>query len=86
MCDAILVVPGGLPLPALRGRVRRYFDERYGKEHVVFVFIPYPNRCYARVERLLPRERDSTEIRHVEKTFEFDLHIGSGEMVMEVPA
>ena len=34
MCDAILVVPGGLTLPSLRGRVRRYFDERYGHEHV----------------------------------------------------
>lgn len=86
MCDAILVVPGGLPLPALRGRVRRYFEERYGKEHVVFVFIPYPGRCYAKVQRLLPRERNSHEIRCVEKTFEFDIHMGSGNMIMEVPA
>lgn len=86
MCDAILVVPGGLPLPTLRGRVRRYFDERYGKEHVVFVFIPSPSRCYAKVERLLPRERGASEIRHIEQTFEFDLHIGMGEMIMEVPA
>lgn len=86
MCDAILVVPGGLPLPALRGRVRRYFDERYGQEHVVFVFIPSRTRCYARVQRLLPRERNGHEIRHVERTFEFDLCVGGVEGVMEVPA
>lgn len=86
MCDAILVVPGGLPLPALRGRVRRYFDERYGHEHVVFVFIPFPGRCYARVEKLLPRQRGSHEILHIEKTFDFDIQVGAGNIVMEVPA
>ena len=86
MCDAILVVPGGLPLPALRNRVRRYFDERYGNEHVIFVIIPSSARCYAKLERLLPRERNASEIRRIEKTFEVDIHTGMGEMIMEVPA
>ena len=86
MCDAILVVPGGLPLPALRGRVRRYFDERYEKEHVVFVFVPSSRRCYARVARLLPRERNSPGIRVIEKTFEYDICLGATNDIMEVPA
>ena len=55
MCDALMIVPGGLPLPQLRGRIRRYFDERYGSQFLVFLFIPSGSRCYARIKKVLPR-------------------------------
>jgi len=86
MCDALMIVPGGLPLPQLRGRIRRYFDERYGSQFLVFLFIPSGSRCYARIKKVLPRERNSSTIRTVERTYEFDISIGMGNDIMVVPA
>jgi hypothetical protein len=75
-----------LTLPALRGKIRRYFDERYGPQYVIFLFMSCSSRCYTRVQKVLPRERASSLIRTVERTFEYDILIGMGLDVMEAPA
>ncbi len=97
MCDAVLVVPGGLTLPVLRGKVRRYFDERYNVivapdgrlidcRYRVQVFIPSKTRCYAKVQKVLPMDRNASTLRVIERTLEYDISIGATSEISEGPA
>lgn len=79
----ILSVPYGLTTPRLRNELRRYFGERYNQGFTVDVYLVSRGRCYAKVRKVVDRERNASGLRVVERTFEFDIYEGHGNMVME---
>lgn len=67
--------------------VRRYFEERFPKSEQIELFFN-GTRCYLRVVRILPTVTPDGHPGSIYKEYRerYEIYLGAGKKVMEVPA